>query len=114
MVEAKIRYLEGQIDKQPPRQVPHVEREIYEAQIKCLKEDFAQERADREKMASRAEALERMLTEAKQQYGKLERRLYCMQNVHRAEYNRIYGKDPSWYQSDTGPERTDDGGSEET
>ena len=60
-------------------------------------------------MASKAEGLERILASVKQEYGKLERRLHATQNIHRAQFNRTYGVDPPWYQSDSGC----DGGEEE-
>ena len=101
VVEAKLRCMENAAARSsPPAGLSTGERQVYEAQIRCLKEDFAQERSDRERLASRAEVLERMLSHAKLEYSKLERQFMATRNVHRAEYNRIYGRDPGWYQSD--------------
>ena len=76
------------------------ERFAFEEQMKVLRDDFLQERADRERMASKAESLQRQLTLVKSEYNSLQCRLASMQNIRRATYNRRYGVDPPVYQCD--------------
>ena len=76
------------------------ERFAFEEQMRTLREDFLQERADRERMASKAESLQRQLTLVKGEYNSLQCRLASMQNIRRATYNRRFGVDPPAYQCD--------------
>lgn len=80
------------------------DRAAYEQQIRVLREDFHQEREDRERMAYRNEALELRLEKLQKEYTALECQLTSMQN------NRAYGlsrlqKHP-FYANDDGSDQT--------
>lgn len=80
----------------PPHPTPFdQERVAYQAQMKLLREDFMQERADRERQAGKAHGLEMQLNATKLEYNKLNCKLSAIRNAYRALYTRTYGVDPN-------------------
>ena len=67
------------------------ERAAYEHQISALREDFQQERADRERMASRCASLQLQLEAAEKEHNMQMTRMSALMNTRAYNRNRVPG-----------------------
>ena len=98
-LEERLLVVEEKLGLVPPRNVPPPplksgEREAYDLQIRVLREDFLNERRDRENIASRLETVTLQLECAKRENSRLQCQLAAIHNVRSYTYNQQYGTPP--------------------
>lgn len=81
------------------------ERAAYEQQISVLREDFKQERKDRERLASRNVTLGMRLEKLQKEYAELECRLASVMNNRAYALSSRPTKPPAIYANDDGSEQ---------
>lgn len=97
-LEERLLAVEEKLGLAPPQNAPKPlksgEREAYDLQIRVLREDFLNERRDRESIASRLETVTLQLECAKRENSRLHCQLAAVHNVRSYTYDQQYGTPP--------------------
>lgn len=97
-LETKVRALERRLCPE----MTSDERHIYEEQIAIIREDFLNERRDRERLAAKNLQLTDQLERIKMQYNRLQCRLNALQNMR--AYNALQTERNALQSDDVGEE----------